>query len=210
MLIRHPGGALALGLTLAAARPGAAAAQVFVELGVGAAWSSTLVEDPLVAGFTAQPALAPTVGLSVGMLLSPKYEVALDLSWARSNLQLEEDQASRNIIPLTVWTGTVSLRWRLKPWVLAQAKIGAVKYRAAEEGRQATLFRDDQPLEATVGLGARVEYPVGRRWAVGFDVGWDVHRFMTEALREDGFSTGTVHRVSVAATLRWGNAQHTP
>jgi hypothetical protein len=207
LLIRRRGGALALGLALAAAQPGAAAAQVFVELGVGAAWSSNLVRDTIADGFTVQPALAPTLGLSVGTVLSPKYEVAADVRWARSNLQLNDDQASRNIIPLTVWTGTVSLRWRLKPWALAQAKIGAVKYKAAEEGRQATLFRGDQPLEAAVGLGARVEYPVGRRWAVGFDVGWDLHRFITQALSEDEFSTGTVHRVSVAATLRWRNAQ---
>jgi hypothetical protein len=196
-----------LALGLAAAQPVPAHAQVFVELGAGATWSSNLVRDTIIDGFTVQPTLAPTLGLSAGTVLSPQYEIAVDLGWARSNLRLSDDQGSRNIIPLTVWSGAVALRWRVKPWAVARARIGAVKYRPAAEGRDATLFRDDQPLEAAVGLGTRFEYTVGRRWTLGLDVGWDVHRFMTQALSAEGFETGLVHRVSVAATVRWSNAR---
>ena len=209
MADRTTGLAVALCLALAAMPVTAAHAQVFAEFGAGATWSSILVRDTIVDGFTAQPAIAPTLGIAVGTPLGPKYEVAVGLAWARSDLQQKQTEGSRDIIPLTVWTGTLDLRWRFRSWASAQASIGAVKYSAADEGRQATLFRNDQPLEPTVGLGVRVDHPLGRNFLVALDLEWGLHRFRTQAMSEAGFGSRMVNRVFLGATLRWSNAETT-
>ncbi len=188
---------------LATAAPGNA--QVIAEFRAGADWSSVLVTDVIAEEFTVQPAIAPSLGLAVGTPLGPKYEVALDVRWARSDLKMKQADSSRTIIPLTVWSGFVVLRWRLQQRWLVQAGVGAVKYDPSEDGRESTMFRDDQPLRAAVGLAARGEYPVSRSLRVGIDLGWSVHGFTTQALREEGFDTRIAHRVSLAAVLRWSN-----
>jgi len=188
---------------LATAAP--CSAQVIAEFRAGADWSSVLVTDVIVEEFTVQPAIAPSLGLAVGTPLGPKYEVALDVRWARSDLKTKQADSSRTIIPLTVWSGFVVLRWRLQQRWLVQAGVGAVKYDPSEDGRESTMFRDDQPLRATVGLAIRGEYPVSRSLRVGIDLGWSAHGFTTQALREEGFDTRIAHRVSLAAVLRWSN-----
>jgi hypothetical protein len=201
--------AIALGAAIAAAPVTAVHAQVFAEFGAGATWSSILVRDTIVDGFTAQPAIAPTLGLAIGTPVGSKYEVAIGISWAHSDLVQKQAEGSRDIIPLTVWTGTLDLRWQFMPWVSAQASVGAVKYSAAEEGREATMFRSDQPLEPTVGLGVRVDHPLGQHFLVALDLEWGFHRFRTQALDEVGFGYRGVNRVFLGATLRWSNAETT-
>ncbi len=182
-------------------------AQVLAEFRIGADWSSVLVSDLIVDEFTAQPAIAPSLGLALGTPLGPKYEVALDVRWARSDLKMKQADSSRTIIPLTVWTGFITLRWRLHGHALVQAGIGALKYDPSEEGRESTMFRDDQPLRPAVALGARAEYPLSGSLRVGLDLGWSMHGFSTQALSEEGFETRIAHRVSLAAVLRWSNAK---
>lgn len=181
-------------------------AQVFVEVGPGAAYQSDLVRDSIVQPIHAGLAIAPTVTVAIGTPLSRTKQLAVGLGWSRSDLERREAETVTPILPVTVWSVSVQLRHRLRPGMLARLEVGGVKYAPDPDGRSATIFRDDAPFVPAVTLGARIERRVGSRLALGFDFAYGVHRFTTLALRDDGIGEHrTVHRVQLGVVLRGGN-----
>lgn len=196
--------------SLLAAVTTAAGAQVFAEVQAGAAWSSPLVEDSIVNAITLAPQIAPVLGVAVGTQLGERYSIAGRVRWARSNLTRRELGASSTVLPLTVWSGTVVFRRTVWRRVAAELQFGAIKY-APSGDTDGTVFQDDAPLVATLGLGVRADRPISERLSVGLHVGYDVHQFDTQSLRSAGFTSGRlVHRVAVSATLRWRQRHASP
>jgi hypothetical protein len=185
-------------------------AQLFAEVQAGAAWSSPLVEDSIVNAITVAPQIAPALGVVVGTRLGERYGIAGRLRWARSNLQRQELGESITVLPLGVWTGSIVLERSMWRSVSAELQFSAIKY---DPGGNAdgTVFQDDAPLVATLGLGVRADRPVSERLTVGVHVGYDVHQFDTQSLRSAGFTAGRfAHRVSVSVALRWRQPHASP
>lgn len=178
--------------------------QVVVRLDAGAVWTSDLAQDVIVTPITVAPAVAPAVGIWIGTPLADAYQVGIRIHWAHSNVVRRELDAEFAVLPLAVWTGTMTLERRLNAWVAVEAAVGAIKYAPGSDDRRATLFQDNAPLVATVGLGARARRAVSSRWAVGAYLTYDGHQFVTQALRAGGVTGArTVHRVSGGVSVYW-------
>ena len=189
------------------AAPGARA-QVSAELQAGAAASGILVEDVVVNVITLQPAVGPSIGLGVRSDFSGPFHAAARLHWSRSNLEREELDVRTSVLPLTVWTGTVALGVRVTPLLQAEARFGALKYAPGGE-TDGTIFQDEKPLVAMLGVGAVLDTRIGARWSLGLHGAIDFHQFETLTLRTAGFlGARTVHRITVGASVRWGGARH--
>src|SRR5439155_371728 len=88
----------------------------------------------------------------------------------------------------------------------AGAGVGGLKYLPAGE---TGIFRSG--AGGVLGLaGAVVSYApprVGGRWQLGIEARYDVHRFITPALRSEGFTSArTVHRIALALRAGRGRA----
>ncbi|MDH3291717.1 MAG: hypothetical protein OEO20_03640 [Gemmatimonadota bacterium] len=178
--------------------------QVLVGLDVGGMWTSDLAQDVIVNAISVAPALAPTIAVAVGTPISDVYSVGIRVRWAHSDVTRHELDADFTVLPLTVWTGTVTLERTLTNWGTVEGAVGAIKYAPGSDDRSATLFQDDAPLAATVGLGARARRPISPRWTLGAYLAYDVHQFVTQALRAGGaVGARTVHRVSGGISVYW-------
>jgi hypothetical protein len=94
--------------------------------------------------------------------------------------------------------------------VSAELAFGAIKY-DPDGNTDGTVFQDDAPLVATLGLGVRADRPIGEQLTLGVHVGYELHQFDTRSLRSAGFTSGRLaHRVSVSAALRWKQPNASP
>ena len=187
-----------------------ARAQVAVDLLAGVVWSSPLARDEIVAPLTVAPQIAPSLALGVSMPLDARYRLGLRAGWARSQLVRREADETTAILPLNVWTGALVVERSVARMATAEARIGGMKYAPGGDAG-GTIFQDDAPFTAVIGLGIRAYRPVGDRFLIGVHVGYDFHRFETQALKSGGFTSGrTVHRVSVSAHVRWSASRETP
>jgi len=178
--------------------------QVLVGLDMGGTWTSDLAQDVIVNAITVAPAVAPTIAVALGTPISDVYSVGIRVRWTHSDVTRHELNTDFTVLPLTVWTGMVTLERRLTDWGTVEGAVGAIKYAPGSDGRSATLFQDDAPLAATVGLGARARRPVSHRWALGAYLAYDAHQFVTQALRAGGAGGArTVHRVSGGISVYW-------
>ena len=187
-----------------------AGAQIAVDAMAGVVWSSPLVRDEIVAPLTVAPQIAPSVGLGALMPLDSRFRLGVRAGWSRSQLVRREADVTTAILPLDVWTGALVVERQLMSLVTAEARLGGIKYAPAGDA-DGTIFQDDSPFAAMIGLGFRASRPVGTRLLVGLHVGYDIHQFETQALRSAGFTFArTVHRFFVSAHLRWSASRETP
>lgn len=187
-----------------------ARAQVALDAMAGAVWSSPLVRDEIVSPLTVAPQIAPSIGLGVLMPLDARFRLGFRAGWSRSQLVRREADQTTAILPLTVWTGALVLERRMTGFVTAEARLGGLKY-APAGSRDGTIFQDDSPFAAMIGLGLRASRPVGTRTLIGLHIAYDVHQFETQALRSAGFTFArTVHRLLVSVHLRWSASRETP
>jgi hypothetical protein len=184
------------------AAPTPVAAQLLVEARGGATVTSHLVEDMIVDEITVGPRPAPSLAIAVGTVLDANHAVTVDAGWSRSDLESRAGDDVTRVLALTVWTAGVSIRQRVIGDLWARGTIGALKYAPAGDERDGTLFQDEAPLRPWLGIGARYGYGLTAAVAVGVEVGWDVHRFTTRSLRDDGFEgESTVHRLTFAVVV---------
>jgi hypothetical protein len=181
---------------------------VSLGVGVGIVASSRLVRDSIVDALTVRPQLAPQVQVRVEAALTPRYDVAGDVSVSRSSLMAIGTGESTRITTLTLWSPGVTLRARATSWLGAEARLGVLIYDpGATEG---TLFADGSPVTPQVGVGLRAERALGAALAGTLHMRYDVHRFTTNSLKARGFTGETlVHRVAVGVTL-YRKLSHAP
>jgi len=185
-------------------------AQLAADVLAGAAWSSPLVRDEIVAPLTVAPQIAPSLALGASFPLNDRYRLGLRVGWARNDLVRTEQGETTAILPLTVWSGAVVLERAVIRQVAAEARIGGLKY-APGGDTGGTIFDGDAPFVPSIGLGVRTWHPVSDRLQIGLHVAYDFHRFETQPLKSGGFTSArSVHRVTVSATLRWSAKRETP
>ena len=180
---------------------GGANAQVRFDVRLGVLASSNLVTDSIgTEALTLRQNIAPTLGLAVDSRLGPHDRVGVTASVARSNLTLHSASGDRALLVLTTWTPTLVLTHEVSPAFAVSAAAGAIIY--DPDARLGTIFSSDAPAKPVVGLGLHWRRLVGEHTAMGLDLSYDVHGFMTQTLISQGFSgQWVVHRVAIGLTL---------
>jgi hypothetical protein len=188
-------------VVLTAQPPNRLSAQVSFHISLGARFSSTLVHDSIVNGFDVRPAIAPALLVTVREELRPAWSVDGTLDVTPSSLRRHENGGSFEAGSVTTIAFTVGLRREISFGFSARAGIGALKYAAAETG----LFREGSGGLIPLGSLATTYTPsIGARRRLAFEARYDWHRFITPALRTQGFKDSRpVHRVALLVRLGW-------
>ncbi len=191
-----------LALLLAAGEPHCLTAQVAIHVSAGARYSSTLVRDSIVAPFTVRPAIAPAIAATATLPLDPPWSALAVLDVSRSEVRrLEADGTTADVTAATTLALSLALERRLRPDLAARVGIGLLKYLPSED---VGLFRDGGGALFPLGqVGVVYAPPFGAARGLALEARYDLHRFITPALRNEGFTAArTVHRVALALVAR--------
>ncbi len=183
------------------AAPAALAAQASLQLSLGARYTSTIVHDSIVGPFDVRPSLAPDLAVSATTPLESPWSAGatLDFSWSRLERH-DADGTTADLGGLGTLALTVELIRRFPFGLDVAAAIGGLKYLpGSESGIFAQGTGGVMPLGA---LGLTYAPPFGARHGLALRARYDMHRFLTPALRNEGFASG--HLVQrVALGVRW-------
>ena len=176
-------------------------AQVRFDARLGVMASTKLVADSLgTEPLTLRQNLAPTIALALDTRLNPRNRVGITAGVSRSNLVLRAPSGERALLVLTTWTPTVVLTHELTPSLAASVAAGLILY--DPDVRLGTVFSDNAPARPLAGVGLHLRRVVSAHAAVGVDLTYDVHGFMTRSLANRGFvGQWAVHRVTLGVTL---------
>jgi hypothetical protein len=179
-------------------------AQVSFHLAAGARYTSTLVHDSIVSPIDLRPTLAPTFLFTVRSELKPRWSVDATLDVSPSGLRRHETGESFDAGSFTAIAFTVGLRREVVGGVAARAGVGGLIYSADRTG----VFREGSGGLFPLGtLAATYTPPFGARRHLELEARYDLHRFITRALRTEGFADSrSVHRVALLARIGWGGA----
>jgi hypothetical protein len=183
-------------------------AQVAIRLSAGARYTSTLVRDSIVTNFSVRPAIAPALALTVGTPVDTtgRWSVEAVLDWSHSDLvRHDQDGTTQSLGGLGTLGVAVGLRRHLTSWLSARATVGGLKYLPASETGIFSLGSGS--LFALGGLAVDAVPPFGARWGLALETRLDLHRFITPALRSEGFqSSRPVVRVALGVRAGIGGA----
>ncbi len=179
-------------------------AQVSVHVALGVRHTSTLVHDSLVTPFDLRPALAPALLVSARDELRPGWSADVTLDVSPSGLRRHENSGTFDAGSLTTVAFTVGLRRHVARGVSTRVGVGGMRYLADQSG----VFREGSggifPLGSVAATYAPA-LPFAQKHQLEIEVRYDIHKFLTPALRTEGFATGRpVHRVAVIARMGWG------
>jgi hypothetical protein len=179
-------------------------AQVSVHVAAGVRYSSTLVRDSVVTGFDLRPTLAPALLVSVRDVLRPGWSTDVTLDIAHSGLRRHETGGSFDVGSFTAIAFTVGLRRHFGAGASARVGVGGLRYAASQSG----VFREGSggiiPL-GTVAATYALPLSFARRRQMEIEARYDVHQFITPALRTEGFRGGRpVHRMAILLRIGWG------
>lgn len=186
-------------LVLAVWPSGRPAAQVSVRLSLGGRYSTALVRDSIVAPIELRPGISPVLQLSVRDELRGPWTGDLTLDLSPTPLHRRESGSTADAGSFTSIGLTLGLRRTMHAGVAARLGVGGVLYATDNTG----VFRQGSGVFPLIALGASYAPPVGARH--GFEVGlsYDVHRFITPALRSVGFNAARpAHRVALTVSAR--------
>jgi len=187
-------------------------AQVSLQAAAGVRYTSTLVHDSIVTGVDVRPRLAPAFSVTATTPIQHGWAVAgiADLSW--STLE-RHDQGGPTVDlgGLTTLAVEVGVRHPLVTGLSGRLVVGGLKY---FPGNETGIFRDGSGGILPLG-GVALSYvpPAGiaQRWGLGIEARYDLHAFITPALRNRGFtSSRAVHRVALALRAAWPHASGQP
>lgn len=175
-------------------------AQVSLHATVGARYTSTLVHDSIVVPIDVRPAIGPALAIAVSERTPSAWTpyASLDVSW--SALQRHESGSTTKIHSLTTIAFAIGVGHAVTQGLTGRVGFGALKYLPSEK---TGLFRSGSGIAAlgTASLDWTPSATATR--GIGLVLQYDVHRFTTDALHAEGFtSPQLVHRVSLGITAR--------
>ena len=190
-----------LWVVLLVASPLSLAAQVSLHAALGARYSSTLVHDSIVTPLDVRPDIGPALALSADLPLSGPWQLELLADLGTS--QLRRHDANGQTADITrLWTLGLGLglRRHLNPWLDGRFAIGALNYLPAQS---VGLF--------SAGSGGVMPYGslvfdampgVLQRHRLALEVTSDLHKFLTPALRNAGFTESrVVYRIGAGVRI---------
>jgi hypothetical protein len=173
--------------------------------GLGATWSSKLVEDNIVSDkITTQPGIAPTIMVGGATEVFPQYDVDMELQFTTGSYSAEtKGKGTTKLGTLRTFSASLGFDGPLfKPPFRWRASVGVLKYLPTED---TGLFLQGGPLDFLLGLGAQYRRQVSSSLDVSVALRYDFHRFTTEELQSQGFSqTQQVHRVGLTVGIAMG------
>jgi hypothetical protein len=176
-----------------------------VEIAAGARYSTALVHDSIVAPFAVQAAFAPVVAVTVTTPLEHRWAVQLTFDFSTSTVRRRDaDGSSVPLGRLSTAAFIVGLEHPLPAGLSARIGIGGLKYFGEATG----MFRSGGGSVAGLGaLAISHPLPLGSHFAFAVEARYDVHGFITPALREEGFTSARpVHRVALTIRARRGRS----
>jgi len=175
-------------------------AQVSVRLSLGARYSTILVHDSIEVPIDLRPTIAPALQLSVRNALRGPWtgDATVDLSPAK--LKREERGPSTEVGSFTAIALTLGVRREMHGGVAARIGIGGLVYLTDKSG---VFQRGSGGIFPLVALGTTYAPPFGARHRLEVGLNYDLHRFITPALRTVGFARlRPVHRIAVTVSGR--------
>jgi hypothetical protein len=173
---------------------------------VGVRAGTPLVHDVIVQPIDVRQSLAPALAVGVTTRADGAWsgEAAVDVTFG--SLQREEPGASADLGGLTTLSFTVAVRRQLATGFAARAGAGAL---FSQPEQETGIFSAGPPGATPVGvLGLSYAPTAGRRYGLALDLRYDVHRFITPALRDVGFTESrVVHRLALAVRAGIGSAR---
>jgi hypothetical protein len=175
-------------------------AQASLHVSVAARYTSTLVHDSIVTPLDVRPDIAPALTAAVDLPLTDPWKLELLADLSTSTLRRHD--AGGAAVPITrVWMFgmSVGLRRRLRPWLEGRVAVGGLKYLpAASIG----LFSAGSGLMPYGSVALDAAPAVLARHRLALEAGADLHRFLTPALRNTGFTDArAVYRINVGMRL---------
>lgn len=179
--------------------PARVPAQLSFTVSAGARYSTVLVHDQIVTPFAVRPALAPAFSVTAAMPLDSPWNVAAVFDLSTSEVRREDQDGSTHpITHLTTAALGLGLSRTLKPWLDGSLRIGVLKYFPSQD---LGLFQDGGPYFPFAQVAFDLRPPFASRYGVGLEVRADAHKFITDALRVEGFSDSrAVARWALAVT----------
>jgi len=178
-------------------------AQMSLQLGVGARYSSTLVSDSIVAPFTVRPALAPAVAITLAERREHGWVPTATLDLSTSNLQRHDaDGTTASLSQVTTIAFTIGVTRPLPRGFSVAVGGGGLKYLPSED---TGIFQSGSgPIAGVGALTLAHALPIGgRRFMLA--ARYDIHGFSTPALQDEGFhGLRAVHRVALTLRTVWG------
>jgi len=198
-------GGLVVGLVLAAGPPALLTAQVSIQPSIGLRYTTTVVHDSIVAPFDLRPAMAPALAITATSRTAGPWAAQATLDFSTSTLQRHDAGATADLGRVSTLAVTVGVQRRLPAGLAAAARVDGLKYLPADD---TGIFRSGTGGVLAL-AGAALSYAppgaVAGPWRFGVEARYDVHRFLTPALRAEGFTSGrVVHRIALALEAGWG------
>ena len=178
-------------------------AQVSFHVAAGARYTSTMVHDSIGAPFDVRPDIAPALLVMVGSELREGWAMDAAIDVSPSSLRRRERNGSFGAGSCTMVALTVGLRRQINWALSARAGIGALRYVGGGSGP--SVFNQGSGGLFPLGtLAATVTPRFGARRRLAFEARYDLHRFITPALRAQGFTDARpVHRMALLVRLGW-------
>jgi hypothetical protein len=174
------------GALLLLVMPARLPAQLAFTFSAGVRYSTVLVHDQIVTPFAVRPALAPAFALTAALPLDPPWHVAAVFDLSTSEVRREDqDGSTQPITHLSTAALGLGLTRSLKPWLSGSLRIGVLKYFPSQD---LGLFQDGGPYFPFAQVAFDFRPPFASRYGVGLEVRADAHKFITDALRVEGFS----------------------
>jgi hypothetical protein len=188
----------ALLLLGAGASPARAQTEYFARL--GAVGSSNLLRDRVVNEITVRPSIAPMVALGASLPLGPRgYRMGLEGTLASGKFHSTEGGADTDLGTLRTATLQLQLQGPVVPDLRWTLGLGGIRYRPSDDRG---IFLLGGTTRLLAGAGADYRHPVLPRWDLVTALRFDFHRFITDQLKQRGFSqTQGVSRISLSVGL---------
>jgi len=198
-------GGLVVGPVLAAGPPALLTAQVSIQPSIGLRYTTTIVHDSIVAPFDLRPALAPALAVTATSRTAGPWAAQATFDFSTSTLQRHDPGATADLGRVSTLAVTLGVQRRLPGGLAAAARVGGLKYLPADD---TGIFRSGAGGVLAL-AGAALSYAppgaVAGPWRFGVEARYDMHRFITPALRAEGFTSGrVVHRIALALEAGWG------
>jgi hypothetical protein len=184
-------------LLLTAPPPDRLTAQVTLRAAAGLRYASTLVHDSIGTPFDVRPALAPEIALSATTRLDDPWSAVVTLDVSRSELERhDQDGSTADLGGVGTLALTVGVGRRLGRRFDAEASIGGLIYLP---GSDSGIFAQGTGGLTALGALGFTYAPLGGAWRkLAMRTRYDLHRFLTPTLRNEGFPSGRfVHRVAL-------------
>ena len=167
---------------------------------LGARFSTALVKDSIVVPIDLKPAIAPALLLSVRDEFQGPYTGDLTIDLSPTKLKREESGTTADAGSATTVAFTLGLRRELHAGVAARVALGGLVYLTDNTG---VFQQGNGGVFPLIALGASYVPSFGADRGLEVGLNYDVHRFITPALKTTGFpNPRPVHRLALTVSAR--------